>query len=60
MPIDLSHVSWVLWGVVAVALAIGWTILRIVLRLTMRMFAMGCVGLILLAGIVFAVAYFSR
>jgi hypothetical protein len=60
MPIDLSHINWVLWGVVAVVLAIGWTILRIVLRLTMRMFAMGCVGLILLAGIVFAVAYFSR
>jgi high-affinity Fe2+/Pb2+ permease len=59
MP-DLSHVNWALWGVVAVALAIGWTILRFVLRLTIRMFALGCVGLIVLAGIVVAVAYFSR
>ena len=59
MP-DLSHVNWVLWGVVAVALVIGWTVLRFALRLTMRMFALGCVGLIVLAGIVVAVAYFSR
>jgi hypothetical protein len=59
MP-DLSHVNWTLWIVVGVALAVGWTILRMVLRLTMRMFAMGCVGLVILAGIVFAVAYFSH
>jgi len=59
MP-DLSHVNWTLWLVVGVALAIGWTILRFALRLTMRMFAMGCVGLLLLTGIVVAVAYFTR
>ena len=59
MP-DLSHVNWILWLVVGVALAIGWTILRFALRLTMRMFAMWCVGLLLLMGIVVAVAYFTR
>jgi hypothetical protein len=59
MP-DLSHVNWALWIVVAVALTIGWTVLRIVLRLTMRMFALGCIGLVILAGLVVAVAYFSR
>jgi hypothetical protein len=59
MP-DLSHINWALWLVLGVALAIGWTILRFVLRLTMRMFAMGCVGLLLLTGIVVAVAYFTR
>jgi hypothetical protein len=58
MP-DLSHVNWVMLAVVGIAVAIGWTILRIVLRLTMRMFALGCVGLLLLAGVVAAVAYFS-
>jgi hypothetical protein len=58
MP-DLSHVNWTLWIVVGVVLAVGWTILRMVLRLTMRMFAMGCVGLVILAAIVVAVAYFS-
>jgi hypothetical protein len=59
MP-DLSHVNWVLLAVVGVALAVGWTILRMVLRLTMRMFAMGCIGLIILAAIVVAIAVFSR
>jgi hypothetical protein len=58
MP-DLSHVNWVLLAVVGIALAIGWTFLRIVLRLTIRMFSMGCIGLLLLGGIVAAVAYFS-
>ena len=63
MPIDFSHVNWVLWGVVGVVLVVlvvGWTILITVQRLSMRIFTMGCVGLIILAGIVFAVAYFSR
>ena len=59
MP-DLSHVNWALWAVVAVAAAVGWTILRFVLRLTMRMFALGCVGLVIVAAIVVAVAYFSH
>ena len=59
MP-DLSHVNWTLWIVVGVALAIGWTILRMVLRLTMRMFAIGCVGLVILGAIVFVVASLSH
>ena len=59
MP-DLSHVNWTLWIVLALALTVGWTILRFALRLTMRMFATGCIGLIILAGIVVAVAYFTR
>ena len=59
MP-DLSHVNWILLAVVGLVLAVGWTILQFVLRLTMRVFAMGCIGLVLLAGIVVAVAYFSR
>ena len=50
MP-DLSHVNWALWIVVGLALTVGWTILRFVLRLTMRMFALGCVGLVILAGL---------
>ena len=59
MP-DLSHVNWVLWGVVGVVLLVGWTILRMVLRLTMRMFALGCIGLVILAAIVVVVATFSH
>jgi len=59
MP-DLSHVNWTLWIIVGVVVAVGWTILRMVLRLTMRMFVLGCVGLVILASIVVAVAYFSH
>ena len=59
MP-DLSHVNFVVLAVVGVAVAIGWTILRMVLRLTMRVFAMGCLGLIILGAIVLAVSYFSK
>ena len=59
MP-DLSHVNLVMLAVVGVAVAIGWTILRMVLRLTMRVFAMGCLGLIILGAIVLAVSYFSK
>jgi len=59
MP-DLSHVNWTLWIIVGVVVAVGWTILRMVLRLTMRMFVLGCVGLVILAAIVVAVAYFSH
>ena len=59
MP-DLSHVNWALWIVVAVALTVGWTILRFVLRLTMRMFALGCIGLVILAGVVWLAATFFR
>ena len=59
MP-DLSHVNWAMWIVVAVALTVGWAILNFVLRLTMRMFALGCVGLVILAGLVVAVAYLTR
>ena len=58
MPIDISHVNWVLWGIVGVALLVGWTILRTVLRLTMRVFALGCVGLVVLVGIVAVAGYF--
>ncbi|NIS80458.1 MAG: hypothetical protein GTO14_09700 [Anaerolineales bacterium] len=36
---------------VLLALAAGWILLRFVLRLTMRIFACGCLALLALAGI---------
>ena len=60
MPVDISHVPWVTLAVVGIALAVGWTILRIVLRLTLRMFAIGCIGLVILVAIVAAVAFFNH
>ena len=57
LPIDLSHISLTMWIVIAVVVFAGWTILRFILRLTMRMFAIGCLGILLLGGIVLAAIY---
>lgn len=59
MPFDLAQVDWVTIGIFLVVLVVGWTIVRTVLRLTMRVFALGCVGLLVLGGIVTAVAMFQ-
>ena len=55
MPVDLSHVNWVMWGVILVVIAVGWTILRMVLRMTMRVFSIGCIGLVILMAIIWYV-----
>ena len=55
MPVDLSQVNWVMWGIIVVAVAVGWTILRMVLRMTMRVFSIGCVGLVILVAIIWYV-----
>ncbi len=39
------------------ALAAGWTILRFVLRLTLRVFALGCLGLLAVVGVMFVLLY---
>ncbi len=59
LPFDISQIDWVMVGVFLVVLVVGWTIVKTVLRLTMRVFALGCVGLLVLGGIVTAVALFS-
>ena len=40
-----------------IALAVGWTILRFVLRLTLRIFAIGCLGLLVVVGAMFVLLY---
>jgi hypothetical protein len=42
---DLITIALVLIG-----LAVGWTALRILFKLTARLFTLGCVGLFVLAG----------
>jgi hypothetical protein len=59
LPFDISQVDWVMVGVFLVVLVVGWTIVKTVLRLTMRVFALGCMGLLVLGGIVTAVAMFG-
>jgi hypothetical protein len=49
--------NWVGLGIALAALAVGWTILRFVLRLTMKFFAVGCLGLVMLLGAGFAYFY---
>ena len=40
-----------------IALAVGWTILRFVLRLTLKIFAVGCLGLLVVVGAMFVLLY---
>ncbi len=58
MPVELANVNWVMIGIFLVVLVVGWTIVRTVLRLTTRVFALGCVGLLVLGGIVTAAAIY--
>ena len=60
MPVDLSQVNWVMWGIILVAVAVGWTILRMVLRMTMRVFSIGCVGLVILVAIIWYATSLAR
>ena len=58
MTIDLSHISLPMWIIIGVVVVLGWTILRFILRLTLRMFSLGCLGLVVLGGIVFVLSRF--
>jgi hypothetical protein len=49
MPFDITGVDWVALGIGLAVLAVGWVILKSVLRLTMRIFTLGCTGLVVLA-----------
>ena len=52
--------NWTGLVIALVVLAVGWTILRFVLRLTMRLFALGCVGLLFVVGIAFVLLSVAR
>jgi hypothetical protein len=58
MPFDLGSLDWVTLGIGLAILAVGWVIIRSVLRLTMKVFTAGCTGLIVLALIGAALVYF--
>ena len=49
MPQDLAGVDWVLWGIGLAVLAVGWVVLKSVFKMTMRIFTLGCTGLVVLA-----------
>jgi hypothetical protein len=60
MPIDLSHITLTTWIIIGVVVLVGWTLLRFVLRLTMRIFSMGCLGLVILGAIVYVISRFAH
>jgi hypothetical protein len=49
--------NWVGLAIALVVLAVGWTILRLVLRLTMKVFALGGIALLIVVGIAFVLLY---
>ncbi len=44
--------QWIQYGLILLVIVIAWVVLRFVLRLAMRVFALGC-GLILFLGLAF-------
>ncbi len=55
-----GQVDWVTIAIAAAVLVVAWVILKSVLRLTVRVFAIGCTGLLLLGAALAALAYFRR
>ncbi len=55
-----ANMDWTTIAIIVAVLVVGWVILRTVLRLTMRVFAIGCTGLLLLGAALAVLAYFSR
>ena len=43
--------------VTLVVLAILWLVVRLILKITMKIFAIGCLGLLILAGLAFLLLY---
>ena len=58
MPFDVTGVDWVALGIGLAVLTVGWVILKSVLRLTMKIFTLGCTGLVVVAIIGAALVYF--
>ena len=57
MPFDVSGVDWVTLGIGLAVLAVAWVVLKSVLRITSRIFTLGCTGLIVLGLIGAALIY---
>lgn len=52
-----SGFNWTGLAITLIVLALGWTILRFVLRLTLRIFALGGIALLILVGLTFVLLY---
>jgi hypothetical protein len=60
-PTDiLASFGWVLWAAIGVVvLAVIWTVVQFVFKLTTKIFTLGCLGILLL-GLLFAAASYFR
>jgi hypothetical protein len=54
------QIDWVGVVIALAVLAVGWVLLKFVLRLTLKVFACGGIILLALAGIGFAVVYWDQ
>ncbi len=52
-----STPSWMGVVIAVIALAVIWFVIRTVLKITMKIFAIGCLGLLVLSGIAFVLLY---
>jgi hypothetical protein len=52
-----SSSNWLGIIIAVVALAVVWFVIRTVLKITMKIFAIGCLGLLILSGIAFVLVY---
>jgi hypothetical protein len=49
--------SWIGVVITVVALVVIWFVIRAVLKITLKIFALGCLGLLILSGIAFLLLY---
>ncbi len=49
--------NWLGLVVTLVVLAVVWLVIRTVLKITLRIFAIGCLGLLILSGVAFVLLY---
>ena len=52
-----SGFNWIGLLVTLAVLAILWGVVRTILKITLRLFAVGCLGLLVLSGIAFVLLY---
>ena len=49
--------NWLGLVVTLVVLAVVWLVIRTILKITMKIFAIGCMGILILSGIAFVLLY---
>jgi hypothetical protein len=51
--------NWVGLGIALVVLALVWFVVRTLLKITLKIFAIGCLGILILSGIAFVMVYWK-